>query len=325
MAIEFCLDGLATGLDNGTSWENAYQTLQGGVDSLGSGNNLWVSGGTITLSARIDFDNSNGGIIIGGFDPLLTGTSGSVVGRDLSTDITILDGNGSYACGNIQNQTYTLDGLKFYRGIGTGSGIRVYVASKHATLKNCLVDSGTGGDAIDCLTGGASGSSISMENCKVTNNSGGHPVEVYQLDITMDDCEVSGNAGASGGGINLSGSSSDPNTAALTNCSIHDNTSTGYYSGTIIVSSYVTLSAVKCKVYSNTGGYYGGALRTSNSTSVTKWKNCQFWDNLAGKGGAAVFSDGTNTFDNCTLADNNSTNSGGAIRNQSPSILTITN
>jgi len=97
MADVFFYDALTTGDADGTTWEDAYQDLQTAIDALASGDVLRCKGGTITLTARIDFDNSNDNEIVGGYDTSLTGTTVPTT-RDLPADITILDGVDTYRC-----------------------------------------------------------------------------------------------------------------------------------------------------------------------------------------------------------------------------------
>ena len=82
----------ATGTNDGSSWTNAYSSLQNALDNAASGNEVWVAAGTYSPgSAVTDFFNVGvqGQAIYGGF----AGTETMLSQRDIATNKTILSGD----------------------------------------------------------------------------------------------------------------------------------------------------------------------------------------------------------------------------------------
>ena len=320
MATIFC-DPSATGSDDGSSWEDAYESLQDAIDNAASGDEVWVKGRTITLTARIDFDNSNANAIYGGFDTALTGTNGSVAGRDLPTDITILDGVATYQGGYVNNQEHTIDGFKFYNCDGTlGAGLQCYMTSGTVTVSNCIFDQNSG------TTGGlyvSGGGTCDVDDCDFTDNDGtsnGGAFYFSSSSGTMDNCTFDGNSGTTGWGVG--GITGSGHTLSMTDCDVTDNSTAAYNGADIGGSSSATLNCVRVKIDGHTGGTIGGAIRCTGTN--TKFVNCVITNNSASYGGAMYLSGGTHTITNCTLADNTA-GTGGSIRNTGGASTTLYN
>lgn len=58
MAIKFCRP-TATGLNNGSTWENGYTSPQAAHNACGAGDDVWMTEGVYSHTAAVDFDNSN--------------------------------------------------------------------------------------------------------------------------------------------------------------------------------------------------------------------------------------------------------------------------
>jgi len=325
MATVFCDPGLATGNDDGTDWEDAYQSLQDAIDNAGSGDEIWVKSRTITLTARIDFDNSNANSVYGGFANDLTGTNGSVAGRDLDTNITTLDGSDTYRCAYINNQSYTIDGLKFFDGYNAslGGGMQIYLTSGTATIKNCVFDSNrsASGGAIYLSGGGTA----DFDDCTFSNNSGisGGVIYLSTSPATFDNCTFDSNSGSSAGsGVYASGSGA---VTTITDCTFEDNTCSGYTGGAVTGGSSSDITIVRCVFDNNTGATVGGAIYVGACClSVT---NSILINNGAGYGAGLYLSGGSENYilTNNTVSDNAATTDGGSIRNTGGATTDVTN
>ena len=325
MATVFCHHGLATGSDDGTSWEDAYQDIQDAIDNAGSGDEVWVKGTTITLSARIDFDNSNANAVYGGFDPALTGTSGSVVGRDLPTDITVIDGSATYQGSYVNNQAYTIDGFKFYdcdNSSGNGAGIQIYLTTGTVSVSNCifeLCNANYGGGIY--ISGGAT---LDVDDCVFDTCDG----ETYAGGIyfssspgNIDGCTFDACSGGSGSAMFCSSSGS---VMAIADCDIINSDMDGYGAGALVFGASSSGSIDRCYFYNNGGGTLGGAVYDTTGGTTT-YTNCLFIDNYGGYGGGMYLSGGTTRVTNCTFSGNTGSSAGDAIRNTGGSNTTCAN
>jgi predicted outer membrane repeat protein len=149
----------ATGLNNGTSWANAYINLQSALSAASNGDDIWVAAGTYkpttTTDRTISFNLKNGVAIYGGF----VGTETLRSQRNVQTNVTILSGDIGVAGNNSDNSyhvvvgsntdnTALLDGFTVRDGnassddyssdISKGGGIYNNLGSP--SIKNVIID-----------------------------------------------------------------------------------------------------------------------------------------------------------------------------------------
>jgi len=290
---------LTTGLNDGSSWADAFQGSQGLQAALAaavSSDEIWVADGIYTPTAgtnrAIGFALKNGVTLYGSFaggeaspaERPLFGTSDSVLSGDLSGD----DDGGSNAENSHHvitttgtNATAIIDGFVVTAGNANlsggnrdrGAGI-ICTGNVGPTVRRCRFI------ANNCTFGGAAG----------YVNSGGFPTFT---DCTFED----GNGGSFGGAFDVAGGG--------------------------------PVRWERCLFVGNRAGR-GGALEIF-STNGTVVNNCVFRDNLAtsstgGGGGLWIGSGGNTQVRNCTIVSNTSTNQNVAgLRNQSASNVTISN
>ena len=86
------VDSTSTGLNNGSSWTNAYTDLRAAITAANIGDSVWVAKGTYSYPYGFgqQFQMKNGVKIYGGF----TGNETSFSARNWITNTTILKGNG---------------------------------------------------------------------------------------------------------------------------------------------------------------------------------------------------------------------------------------
>jgi len=322
MADVFFYDALTTGDADGTTWEDAYQDLQTAIDALASGDVLRCKGGTITLTARIDFDNSNDNEIVGGYDTSLTGTTVPTT-RDLPADITILDGVDTYRCMYVTQQ-HTIDGFKCINGYSSSiGGSYIYVTSGTVTLRNCIFtdNNAANGGAFYKLGAGT----LVAEDCTFDDNSATSDAGAFVISActaNISDCTFDGNHSNSG---KAACSVTSAGTLNFTDCKFTDNTTGGYYGGCI--GSGSSTSAINCVRVRIDGtvnsSAYGGAAQFSNASS--SWINCILSNNTCNYGAGVYISGGTHSFTNCIIADNDADNDAAAIRNTGSATTTLEN
>ena len=316
------VDHTATaGSMDGSSWANAFLTLQDALLAGSLGDTILVAEGTYhpdegTGQANDDPDSTfqliDGVEILGGF-PSGGGD------RDPAAHPTILsgdlDGNDGPDFANRSNNAYH---------ILTGSG-----TDKTAILDGFII---SGGNATGGLPSGGglynNDGSPSLFNCSFqdnrADNEGG---AIYNADSspTLTNCSFQDNrADNKGGAI-----SNDDSSPTLTNCSFLDNLA-GSSGGAIqagkrggAIHSIGGSSAIfNCSFLGNQANSAGGAIYLESSSSTLT--NCSFEGNKAsGSGGAICLKSTSTSFTNCSFQGNLAGNGGGAIRDDD-STLTLT-
>jgi len=231
------VDGAATGPANGTSWYRAYRNVQDALSVAGSGDEVWVAGGTYRPDVgggqtpgdrAASFDVPDGVILRGGYGGYWALSPNA---RDIVLHPTILSGDlaGDDLWGilNRDDNSYhvmtstgdaVLDGLTIMDGQANGAyphhyGGGLYIEGGRPKLLHCTFRSNTGfdGGAVAAL-----GAEPYLANCHISGNralffGGG----LYNFDSTTSvvNCLMTGNSagtdGAGGGAAicNMGGSS----------------------------------------------------------------------------------------------------------------------
>ena len=315
------------GSHNGSSWANAFLTIQEGVDATIAGDIVLVNDGTynvgttvtpgyslnnrVCISNAITVQSLNGKAvtIIEGAEATGGGTgTGAVRGVYMSGGCTIE--------GFTITNGYTLETGTDYDYNGGG----VWMTS-NCTISYCTISSSSsyyygGGAYLD--SGGT------INDCTISGNSapGSYGGGVYlYFGGTMNVCTISGNSAETGGGISFEEG------GILNDCILSDNIVTYYgggaylyYGGTL---NDCTLngntadtgggfeiqdigSVNNCIITGNTAGYYGGGASLEGGGILN---NCLLTGNTAtdNHGGGATLQGG-GTLNNCTLSDNTATN-----------------
>ncbi len=262
------VDGDAVGLNDGSSWEDAFNYLQDALAAASSGDQIWVAGGTYkpdansaipggTGSRTATFQLINGVGIYGGF----AGYESSLDERDWQTNETILSGDIGIPVDNWDNSCHVV----------TGSN----------TEPNAILDGFTitAGNSVWFGGGGM-------------RNSNSSP--------TVTNCTFGGNYSWFGGGMFNENSS-----PTLTNCTFSENSAANFGGGGMYNSnSNPTLT--NCLLSGNSAGRDGGGMYNGGSASHSVLTNCTFSRNSAGWSGGGIYNEGNNdlTLTNCILWDN---------------------
>ncbi|MGD8500820.1 MAG: hypothetical protein PVJ86_09245 [Phycisphaerales bacterium] len=332
----------ATGANNGTSWENAYNFLQ---DALADANSaekpveIWVAQGTYTPDAgsavpygtgerEATFLLINGVSIYGGFpsggaefwqrDPNLYETilSGDLDGNDvpvgdpcdLLNEPTRSENSYHVVTAFNTDETDVLDGFTISGGNAygrSGGGMDNYYSSP--SIANCTFSGNSAGRG-----GGMTNfywSSPTLTNCTFSDNSAEHGGGMRNYDRsspTPTDCTFSGNSAEYGGGMY----NDDRSSPTLTDCTFNGN-SAQRGGGGMCNALYSDPTLTNC-MFKGNSAEGGGGMDNSDHSDPTL-TNCTFTGNSAQEGGGMHTYDFSSPILNSCSFSGNSAHYGGGI------------
>jgi parallel beta-helix repeat protein len=323
------VDNDATGLNDGSSWQNAYKFLQ---DALADANSspkpveIRVAQGIYrpdetsadpngTCDRTDTFQLINGVILKGGYAGFGERDPNA---RDIEMYETILSGdlNGddidvSDPCDLLTEPTRAENSYHVVTGSGTDrtailDGFTISGGKANGPRQN---DEDDGGGMYN------DSGSPTVANCTFSGNCanyGGGMYTVYS-EPTLTNCTFSGNAAECGGAM-VNGNSNP----MLTNCTFSENTG----GGMVNWRSSPTLS--NCTFSANSAGYDCGGGAMHNEYSNPMLTNCTFRGNSAEYGGGMYNNETEPTLTNC-LFIGNSADYGGGMYSEWCSRPTLTN
>lgn len=340
----------ATGLNNGTSWANAYTDLQSALGvSLSSADEIWVAQGTYKPSVCWDvvtgtqimacpsgtrtasFKIPDGAKVYGGFN----GSETALDQRNLSVNITILSGDIGAVGSEAYHVTFfyncssntVLSGFTITDGNANASfplnvGGGTYNNTSSPNISECTFQNNkTGGG------GGAGGAFFANENsapsfvgCLFENNSSsnGGAVSNNNASSSFLKCTFKNNSSTThGGAINNDYSSDNNNRPSFDDCIFIDNTSTT--DGGVFWNSNTRVMCNSCIFDGNTSSASGGVMYNngSNNSGPSIFTNCVFYNNSASTTGGAIYNFASSpSFTNVTFYNNNATNNGRVMQSR---------
>lgn len=283
----------ASGLNDGSSWENAFTNFKTAMNSLGTDVSeekwIWVAKGvykpknsvtgtTCEVSEKESyFSLKNNVSVFGGF----SGNESDISERDWKTNETVFSGDTDNS-GNISKcDVYHV----FFN----------YDIDNSAVLDGVIIENGNADyydlDTTDKHTRHGGG----------MNNWGNAAPVIRNVTFRNNSAQVNGGA--------LSNSyESHP---VIENCIFENNSA---FKGGAFSSSYGSNPVIKNSIFRNnkTREGYGGAVASADSNAY--FYNCTFADNESEDGGAAVIQEASSTiFDHCDFSGNTANRNGGAI------------
>ena len=327
------------GLDDGTSWANAFDTLQEGLNAANSGNHIWVAEGTYKPgAAKLDTFHLVPGVeTYGGFDPTIgddlwaerdyinnvTILSGDIDGDGLDNDNTyfVVTANDVTIDGSTRLDGFTITNGWSYWNLCDGAGMKIENCDPN--VANCIFKEnrapGSDGD------GGGMGcynASPEVTNCifidNVAGDDGGALVNTYGSNGTFTNCvfynnntngeNVEDNHGKSNGGAiwNTASEKDDPigSSPTFINCLIAGNSTVpGDYNG----------------------GKNGGGVANKGSGTNPVFINCTFTENTANHdgGGMCTKDYAVATVINCIFWDNKALDDDDSIRDKDDGVTNV--
>ena len=326
----------ATGTNDGSSWTNAYSSLQNALDNAASGNEVWVAAGTYSPgSAVTDFFNVGvqGQAIYGGF----AGTETMLSQRDIATNKTILSGDVSdddvandfttnrsdnnyhvmWVVDTIDNTTI-IDGFYIEHGntqpaTGSGNDRRGGGILSYGSpiIRNCTFTQNYGyyGGSIYPRGGGAN--NVLVENCTFNNNDAGFGSGAYLVaGGAFNDCIFSNSYATRGAGVYCAGDLTIFNNCEFKN--LGDQTTRG---GALYGATGITMN--NCLV-NLSSGIWGGAIY---ATDILNIDSCTFSNSATVEAGGILCAfDAVVNITNSTF-EGNAADRGGALYAQNDSVV----
>lgn len=289
----------AGGANDGSSWANAFLSLNSGLAAANSGDEVWVASGLYTpgVAPGSTFQLENGVEVYGGFE----GDEASLAERDIAANVTILSGEIGDPSNPLDNvfhvlkgtgtdATARLDGFVIEGGNAPTSdhgGGGLFNDSSSPTIANCTFRLNLAGGA----SGGAAisrrGSAPTFLDCIFENNeaeSGGAVMVEVQSTTVFIRCTFEGNlASDHGGAVACFGNSY----ANFLQCRLTANqTGSGVFpagddGGGLHLATGSDADLVNCILDSNHSGEAGGAVSVRSGGSLVRFTNCTIVDNTA--------------------------------------------
>ncbi|MHC4881625.1 MAG: hypothetical protein ACYTCV_03385, partial [Planctomycetota bacterium] len=306
----------ATGNNDGSSWQDAYNHLQDALSAASSGDQIWIAKGIYTPDKNtlnpegtgdrnVSFELKNGVAIYGGFE----GWEKRIFLADPKIHETILSGDIGTSDDNADNSYHV---------------VRATNVNSTAILDGFTITGGNAneGSSTDAWGGGLLNdtSNPAINNCIFMGNNasinGGGMYNYDHSDPIVTNCTFSDNYAWNGGGM-CNTSNSNPSVVKcnfINNTAINGGGMNNYTFGTvrIINSTFVNNAAT------NGGGMYNQAVAFEAT-------NCIFSENPAGLGGGFYSYDSDSNIINCTFTENSATNNGGGFYAVNNSTLAVTN
>jgi hypothetical protein len=287
------VSGTASGINNGTSWTNAYTRLQDALTVAASGDQIWIASGTYKPSTTGDrtqsFNVASGVGLYGGF----AGTEATLADRTSAAAATILSGDllGNDNGNRARTEPTRLD--------NTYNVVRVSGASATVTFDGLTIQSGhseTYNDTYD------RGGGIHF----LTNTAG---------NVVINNCILRWNTARSGAGW-----ADDCNHAFTVSSSLllQNQTERGGAAGFGAAFTMRNCAFVQNRTENSRDGYqWGGGLFIANATGQVI--NCIFASNYAEADGGGVYNHGSATFINCAFFGNSAVRWSSALHDRTNS------
>ena len=325
------VDADATGLNDGSSWADAFNDLQDAIASSTSGDSIWVADGTYYAStddATESFSLVDGTDLYGGF----AGTETSIDERDLSENETILSGDflntPDDATDNTNNILLATNGVingltitggyseSFFKMKGP-DGSNMKPESDASSVDQELLDQIQGDSSMPEMStdsgvnvGHSSPTEVLSGDAESTRNGAG--IVVWNVSATIENVKITDCYSDKGGGMYINATGSLEQQPILNNV-VFENCTAVSRGGALSIDMLSNPILIDCQFFNNTCESKGGALYDDFSCSPRLY-NCLFVNNTSEVAGA-MGNDGTSNpiIVNTTFTGNSATEEGGSL------------
>ena len=283
-AITIYVDHTATGSNAGSSWANAFTTLQAGLNLSSSDDEIWVAKGTYKPSEEIDgttdtpreftFQMINDVSIYGGFagtETILSQrtdygpneTNETILSGDFDGDDVITGSGATLVITNNSENAYHVFHHLSTSGLTTSAKLDGFT----------IVGGNANGSANPWNDGGAiynrTGQTPTINNCYFTGNSasdnGGAIMNISSTNVTITNCTFTLNYATDAGGAMGNYESS----AIITNCLFYGNRTADDGNGGGLFNYEVSNVAVTNCTFTENSSKSGGGVYNSANSDIT--------------------------------------------------------
>lgn len=306
---------------DGSSWEEAYKSVENAIAGSGESEEFWVAEGTYAPSDPLT--PKPGSQFYGGF----AGNETRLDQRDVSEHASILDGQKALnhvVFVNMLANNVRIDGFTIKDGAAnSGSGWDEYGGGVFVDQQSCVIANCTVTANSSEIQGGGifvNRAAVTIDNSEFQSNTSTHGGAVggYESTLTVTNCEFSSNSASQNGGAIYN----DQAPTAISNCSFTQNRA-DVQGGAVSVN--LAGATVDLSQFSGNASGVGGAFAGYDSdVSIT---NSQFSSNTAElgqskRGGAIWLNLQSPEIRNCTFSDNVAGSLGGAVEvNNTPQAI----
>ena len=300
----------ATGANNGSSWADAYTSLEQALSTAAPGQTIWVAAGTYKSSAASNktFLLSDGMKMYGGF----AGTESSLNQRNITANATVLDGDingddvpGDFATNRSDNALHVVTCVEL--ASNPGMVVDGFIIRNGQTLN---------GSANPDLTRRGGGIQIlgktTLRNCRLAGNYGDTGAAIAVLDalangVVVEDCVIENNKAEASGIFFLR----NTNGGTIKRCTLRNNATNR---GALYPSGTTNVLIDSCLIEGNNAGtnFAGGMFSWQASWTM---KNTTFRKNKAANA-AGIYIDNRDggdlaVMENCVFEQDTATGFGG--------------
>ena len=263
---------------NGTSWKEAFETVQQAVETARPGDEIWVKTGIYPLLSEIVIDKPLE--IYGCFN----GTESRREERDCRLYDSTLDGQDTVRCLNINSEGVVLDGFIISHGYDDLGGGIYASDSSDFRISNCIIKNNQANLGAGICNEAPDGK---IANCIFTENTaaerGGGIYSLYS-DLNVSGCIFSQNQAGDTGGPGAGAIFNAYSYPKITNSTFSGNVARAGTEGGAIFNKNSDPEITNCILWGNIAGYGPEIVDDEMSWSSISFSNID-WDGYAGKDG----------------------------------------